>query len=298
MTLPAARASGDASAASSSARSAATEPRRALTSAASRSDRSPPRWAGRSSRRGRSSRARAATDRDPWRGRHDPLAEGDPLAARAASRGAASPPRAGRPVARRTASVGRHDAEVDHRGAGLGRGLDRTARSVAAILAWGWCREGPRGGRLALWRRSSELGARGGQDSRRLGAHAEDAAAARGEDLEVEVVEARVEGLTRLAQRLLDRLAGELSVGAHRISAFMFNVVSHVDPAGRAGGWLPPRMRTGRGTTVQSWFARALPPHASWWMSAPRLRRPGSAGYGPRRSRGSSRRSGTSRPSR
>jgi hypothetical protein len=81
----------------------------------------------------------------------------------------------------------------------------------------GW-RQRPGGRRFALGGRAAELGARGGKDPGRLGTHAEDPPAARGQDLEIEVVEPDAERLTGLAKGILDGLAGELAVctGRHR----------------------------------------------------------------------------------
>jgi hypothetical protein len=59
-------------------------------------------------------------------------------------------------------------------------------------------------------------GAGRGHDPGGLGAHAQDPTAARGQDLEVKVVELRSEGFSREAQRLFDRLALELAVLAHQ----------------------------------------------------------------------------------
>src|SRR5438093_616763 len=95
-----------------------------------------------------------------------------------------------------------------------------TPAAVVSVAVPRWRRrERASGSGLALGRGATELGARRGQDARRLGAHAQHTPAARGEDLEVQVVEPDAERLTGEAEGLLDGLAGELAVrggGAHR----------------------------------------------------------------------------------
>ena len=101
----------------------------------------------------------------------------------------------------------------------------------------------------------------------------EDAPAARGQDLEVEVVEPGAEGLAGVAQGLLDGLAGELLVCTH------VSVVSLVGPDGpaRGGG-----SSVGRASSCRR---RSGWPHACSGRVAV-ASRPGSAGCGRRRSRG------------
>ena len=92
---------------------------------------------------------------------------------------------------------------------------------------------------LALGRGAAESGSGSGQDAGGLGAHAQHAPAARGQDLEVELVEADAELVAGAAQGLLDGLAGELAVcvaiGSH---------VSVVSLAGlRAGAYSAGQLR-------------------------------------------------------
>ena len=61
----------------------------------------------------------------------------------------------------------------------------------SAVLAGRRRRQRDAGRRLTAWRGATERGARRGHDPGRLGAHAQHAARAVGQDLEVEVVEAR-----------------------------------------------------------------------------------------------------------
>ena len=91
------------------------------------------------------------------------------------------------------------------------------ARWAVVVVAFhvGRRRQRRRGRSLALRRRAAQCGSRGGHDPGGFGAHAEDAPAARGEDLEVQVVELGTEGFARLAQRLFHGLAGELAIFAH-----------------------------------------------------------------------------------
>jgi hypothetical protein len=74
------------------------------------------------------------------------------------------------------------------------------------ILAWRRRRQGLSRCGLALGGGPAELGPWRGHDPCRFGAHAEHPAAARREDLEIEVVEPDTERLPGVAQRLLDRL--------------------------------------------------------------------------------------------
>ncbi len=92
-----------------------------------------------------------------------------------------------------------------------------SAVGVLAWLArWRWRQGGGRGG-LAPRRGATQRRTRGSDDAGRLSAHAQHAPAARCQDLEVELIEAAcTEGVTRRAQRLLDGLACELLVFAHR----------------------------------------------------------------------------------
>ena len=264
--MPAARASGDASAASRSARSAASDPRAAATSAASEA-----RQAG-----------RAATGRSP-------LAI---VAARPVVRGAAGD-RHG--VGRRGAG-GRRGAAGGHRGGrradgrrAVGRRAGRSSRrggrsspgSVVAARRGGRQRRG--GGGLTLGRRSAQRRARRGDDPGGLGAHAEDAPAARRQDLEVEVVELRAEGLSGQLERLLDGLAGELLVLAH------VSVVSLVGPDGPARGG---------GSSCRPWSScrrRSGWPHASLGLVVV-ASTPGSGACAPSRTRAFGRTAGTCRP--
>jgi hypothetical protein len=89
--------------------------------------------------------------------------------------------------------------------------------TVVQLAARRGQRRGCRG--VALGGGAAQGGTRRGNDPGRLGTHAENAAAAGRQNLEVQVVELRAEGLARLAQRLLDGLAGELPVGTH-VSVF------------------------------------------------------------------------------
>ena len=171
-----------------------------------------------------SPRARATGWRD-WRG---------PPPARSATAVAARPPpardrllRAGRPASRARASRGAVRARLGPRplardlalrpprpGARPGRS-PRSRRSRGS--RGGWRRQWGCGGRLTPRCRATQRRARRGDDPRGLGAHAQHAPAARGQYLEVELVEAGdVERLARHAQCLLDGLACEFLVFAHR----------------------------------------------------------------------------------
>jgi hypothetical protein len=75
--------------------------------------------------------------------------------------------------------------------------------------------EGRRSGGLTLRRGTAERRSGRCDNSGRLGAHAEDAPAARGQDLEIELVQANREFLASVAKGLLDGLAGELTVRTH-----------------------------------------------------------------------------------
>src|SRR5450756_1695835 len=86
---------------------------------------------------------------------------------------------------------------------------------VAARAAIHGAGERPRGGRLTLRRGAPERGARRGDDPGGLGAHPQNAPAARGQDLEVELVEADAKFLAGVAQGFLDGLASELTVRTH-----------------------------------------------------------------------------------
>jgi hypothetical protein len=76
-------------------------------------------------------------------------------------------------------------------------------------------RERDGGGRIALWRGAAQGGPGCGNDPCRLGTHAQDAPAAGGQDLEVEVIELGPKRLSGEAKRLLDGLSGELAVLTH-----------------------------------------------------------------------------------
>jgi hypothetical protein len=81
-----------------------------------------------------------------------------------------------------------------------------------ARRGWGK-RHGGRG--LTLRRGTTEGRAWGGHDPGGLRAHAEDAPAARGQDLEVQIVELGPKGFARQAKGLLDGLSGEFAVLTH-----------------------------------------------------------------------------------
>ena len=85
----------------------------------------------------------------------------------------------------------------------------------AAILARGRGRQGLGLGSLALGGRAPEGAARRGHDAGGLGAHAQDPAAAGGEDLEVEVGKTDPELVAGPLDGLFDRLAREFLVLAH-----------------------------------------------------------------------------------
>src|SRR5205085_2480983 len=125
-------------------------------------------------------------------------------------------------------------------------------------------------------------------DSRRLGAHTQDAAAAGREDLEIEVVQASSERLPGVAQRLLDSLAGELAVRAH------VSVASLVGPGGPAlggGSSFRPMSLLGLGRAPAGSAAASMDP-------AGVASSPGTAACAPWQSPASSRTAGTSRPNR
>jgi hypothetical protein len=71
------------------------------------------------------------------------------------------------------------------------------------LARWRWRQRPGRGG-IPLRGCTAQLGSGRGQDPRRLCAHAEDATAAGREDLEVEIVQSDPEGLTGLAEGVLD----------------------------------------------------------------------------------------------
>jgi hypothetical protein len=83
-------------------------------------------------------------------------------------------------------------------------------RPLFAIM--GGCRQRNLGRGFPLRGATTEQGARGGQDAGRLGAHAQDATAAWGQDFEIELVEAHSEFVTGPAKSLFHRLAGEFAV--------------------------------------------------------------------------------------
>ena len=262
IALPAARASGEASAASSSARSEARDPRAAATSACSDAVRVPPPSRSGvgacSSRRGPRSDDRHCGGRGRRGGRRrggrssrrGPRSTIGPRARRG-RRGAVGPVVA--------VAVGRSS-----RGVGAGNGVAAAASRFGAAPP------------------SADRGR--GHDPGGLGAHAEDAPAARGEDLEVEVVEPGTEGFARLAQRLFDGLAGELAIFAH---------VSVVSLVGSGVRGVPG------GSSCQPMISCRHPsgsPHVCSDQVVVAFAR-GSAGCGLGRTPASSRGSGTSRPS-
>ncbi len=100
-------------------------------------------------------------------------------------------------------------------------------RATVVALSVGWSGERGRLGGLALRGGSAERLARCRDDPGGLRAHPEDAAAARGEDLEVEIVEPHPEGVTSVPESLFDGLAGEFLVCTH------VSVVSLAGPGGR-----------------------------------------------------------------
>jgi hypothetical protein len=83
-------------------------------------------------------------------------------------------------------------------------------RSFLTVVRGG--RQRHLGGSLALWRAATERRSWRGQDPSGLGAHAQDAPAARGQDLEIELVEAYSKLVTGPAQSFLHRLSGEFAV--------------------------------------------------------------------------------------
>ena len=153
-----------------------------------------------------------------------------PAAARRRRGGAALPcgrgrtGRSGRPARRSRPQWGRLPCLGRRSGSRGGRSDGGRAAAVVAAavrgrapVAVGGARQRRGRGRLAARRGTAQRGAGRGHDAGRLGAHAQHAPAAGGQDLEVEVVEAgHAEGFARGAQGLFDALAGELLVIAHR----------------------------------------------------------------------------------
>ena len=84
--------------------------------------------------------------------------------------------------------------------------------AIVVAVPWRWRRQRPLRGGLALRGSATELGSWRGQDPGGLRAHPQDATAARGQDLEVEIVEADPERLAREPQGLFDTLAGDFAV--------------------------------------------------------------------------------------
>jgi hypothetical protein len=149
----------------------------------------------------------------------------------AARRAVALGPVALGPIALGPVALGRPVTVVAARAA-IGTLVIATRRPVTvlaartAVLSRGRGRERLRLSGLALGGGATEGAARRGDDPGGLGAHAQDAAAALGEDLEVEVAEADPEQVAGRLDGLLDGLAGELLVLAH------VSVVSLVGPDG------------------------------------------------------------------
>jgi hypothetical protein len=84
--------------------------------------------------------------------------------------------------------------------------VDATASAAVVGLGVARRRRGQRAGgsSFTLRRGTTELGTRCGKHARRLGTHAEDASAAGGQDLEIEVIKPYAEVLPRQSQGLLD----------------------------------------------------------------------------------------------
>src|SRR4051794_13994576 len=163
-------------------------------------------------------------------------------------------------------------------------------RSRAAILAGRLRRHWLGLGGFALGCGPAERAAWRRHDPCRLRAHAEDPAAARGEDLEVEVPQAHAELVAGRLDGLLDGLAGELLVLAH------VSVVSLVgrSAVGSAGSSIGPRCLDRRllpGAPPRPLIDRS---QAAWGSGSS----PGSAACDCARTPGTTRTAGTSRPSR
>jgi hypothetical protein len=85
-------------------------------------------------------------------------------------------------------------------------------RPLFAIAGRGRGRQRNLGCGFPLRRASAKQGPRGGQNPGGLGAHAQDTPTARGQDLEIELVEAHSKFVSGPAQSLLHRLPGEFAV--------------------------------------------------------------------------------------
>jgi len=90
--------------------------------------------------------------------------------------------------------------------------VEAAAAAIVVAVTRRRGRQRPLGGGLELRGRATELGARRSEDAGLLGPHAQHAPAARGQDLEVEAVEADAEVLAGEPQGLLDALARELAI--------------------------------------------------------------------------------------
>jgi hypothetical protein len=163
-----------------------------------------------------------------------PVAHRGPGAA-VAGRGAVAPGRARATVAGRGAVA----PEVTIR-----------ARSVISVVNRGGERN--LGSSLTLRGGATERGARRSEDSGGLGAHAQDAPAARGQDLEIELVEAHSKFFSGPAQSLFHRFAGELAVSVA--------IGSHVSVVSLAG----PRVYAYSGEQLRPPMPSALPAVAGW----------------------------------
>jgi hypothetical protein len=86
----------------------------------------------------------------------------------------------------------------------------------APVLARRRRRQGRAGSGITFRSGAAERRSGRGDDPGRLGAHAEHSAAARRQDLEIEIVQLDAELLSRGLQRLFDALARELSVRTHQ----------------------------------------------------------------------------------
>jgi hypothetical protein len=90
------------------------------------------------------------------------------------------------------------------------------ARAIFSVVGRGRKRHG--GGGFTLGRGTTEQGARSRKDPGGLGTHAQDAAATRRQDLEIELVKTNTELFAGAAESFFDRLARELVVGIAKCS--------------------------------------------------------------------------------
>jgi hypothetical protein len=120
----------------------------------------------------------------------------------------------------------------------------RTGAIVAVVNRGG---ERNLGRRFTLRGSATERRARRGKHPGGLGAHAQDAPAARGQNLEIELVEAHSEFFSGPAQSLFHRLAGELAVSVA--------IGSHVSVVSLAG----PRVYAYSGEQLRPPMTGALP---------------------------------------